>query len=164
MIIYERPSVIKQLYCRLTGPMIFPWSENFVLTTHSFCLLMLAWQQHDVQELCRVMFDALESKFKNTDQVNVQCISHCKPERNKAEVTYFCRVYVPALCSGAPVLFWSPIDQMTEDLLGSTTGTYLNKSLRLIFVCSCLWSDHAHSLDVPDLQTWTIKCSITVSS
>lgn len=27
-----------------------------------------AWQQHDVQELCRVMFDALESKFKNTDQ------------------------------------------------------------------------------------------------
>lgn len=27
-----------------------------------------AWQQHDVQELCRVMFDALENKFKNTDQ------------------------------------------------------------------------------------------------
>ncbi|KAK2563668.1 Ubiquitin carboxyl-terminal hydrolase 47 [Acropora cervicornis] len=27
-----------------------------------------AWQQHDVQELCRVMFDALESKFKNTVQ------------------------------------------------------------------------------------------------
>ncbi|XP_046390872.1 ubiquitin carboxyl-terminal hydrolase 47-like isoform X2 [Ischnura elegans] len=25
-----------------------------------------AWQQHDVQELCRVMFDALEQKFKNT--------------------------------------------------------------------------------------------------
>lgn len=33
-----------------------------------FCFI-LAWQQHDVQELCRVMFDALESKFKNTDQV-----------------------------------------------------------------------------------------------
>lgn len=30
-----------------------------------------AWQQHDVQELCRVMFDALESKFKNTDQSNL---------------------------------------------------------------------------------------------
>ena len=28
-----------------------------------------AWQQHDVQELCRVMFDALECSFKNTDQV-----------------------------------------------------------------------------------------------
>ncbi|XP_063969963.1 ubiquitin carboxyl-terminal hydrolase 47-like [Lytechinus pictus] len=27
-----------------------------------------AWQQHDVQELCRVMFDALEKKWKNTDQ------------------------------------------------------------------------------------------------
>ncbi|XP_077867523.1 ubiquitin carboxyl-terminal hydrolase 47-like [Saccoglossus kowalevskii] len=27
-----------------------------------------AWQQHDVQELCRVMFDALETKFKNTEQ------------------------------------------------------------------------------------------------
>ncbi|XP_067211967.1 ubiquitin carboxyl-terminal hydrolase 47 isoform X3 [Linepithema humile] len=27
-----------------------------------------AWQQHDIQELCRVMFDALEQKFKNTEQ------------------------------------------------------------------------------------------------
>ncbi|KAJ9585896.1 hypothetical protein L9F63_020459 [Diploptera punctata] len=27
-----------------------------------------AWQQHDIQELCRVMFDALEQKFKDTDQ------------------------------------------------------------------------------------------------
>ncbi|XP_071791463.1 ubiquitin carboxyl-terminal hydrolase 47-like [Asterias amurensis] len=26
-----------------------------------------AWHQHDVQELCRVMFDALETKFKNTE-------------------------------------------------------------------------------------------------
>ncbi|XP_035663404.1 ubiquitin carboxyl-terminal hydrolase 47-like isoform X1 [Branchiostoma floridae] len=30
-----------------------------------------AWQQHDVQELCRVMFDALETKWKNTDQKNL---------------------------------------------------------------------------------------------
>eukprot|EP00057_Strongylocentrotus_purpuratus_P029585 XP_011684059.1 PREDICTED: ubiquitin carboxyl-terminal hydrolase 47 [Strongylocentrotus purpuratus] len=30
-----------------------------------------AWQQHDVQELCRVMFDALEKKWKNTDQSNL---------------------------------------------------------------------------------------------
>ncbi|KAK7169798.1 hypothetical protein R3I94_000134 [Phoxinus phoxinus] len=28
-----------------------------------------AWQQHDVQELCRVMFDALEQKWKQTEQV-----------------------------------------------------------------------------------------------
>lgn len=30
-----------------------------------------AWQQHDVQELCRVMFDALEHKFKKTNQSNL---------------------------------------------------------------------------------------------
>lgn len=30
-----------------------------------------AWQQHDVQELCRVMFDALERKFRNTDQADL---------------------------------------------------------------------------------------------
>ena len=46
---------------------------NFFFTTRELILSFneLAWQQHDVQELCRVMFDALESKFKNTDQVNV---------------------------------------------------------------------------------------------
>lgn len=34
----------------------------------------LAWQQHDVQELCRVMFDALEQKWKQTVQVR-ECSS-----------------------------------------------------------------------------------------
>ncbi|XP_005108001.1 ubiquitin carboxyl-terminal hydrolase 47 [Aplysia californica] len=29
------------------------------------------WQQHDVQELCRVMFDALEQNWKNTVQANL---------------------------------------------------------------------------------------------
>ncbi|GFO12308.1 ubiquitin carboxyl-terminal hydrolase 47 [Plakobranchus ocellatus] len=29
------------------------------------------WQQHDVQELCRVMFDALEQQWKNTVQANL---------------------------------------------------------------------------------------------
>ncbi|XP_033104772.1 ubiquitin carboxyl-terminal hydrolase 47-like [Anneissia japonica] len=29
------------------------------------------WQQHDVQELCRVMFDALEKTWKKTDQHNL---------------------------------------------------------------------------------------------
>ena len=33
------------------------------------CVLSAAWQQHDVQELCRVMFDALEQKWKQTEQV-----------------------------------------------------------------------------------------------
>ncbi|CAD5113238.1 DgyrCDS2416 [Dimorphilus gyrociliatus] len=30
-----------------------------------------AWQQHDVQELCRVMFDALETQWAETDQANL---------------------------------------------------------------------------------------------
>ncbi|CAH0547726.1 unnamed protein product [Brassicogethes aeneus] len=30
-----------------------------------------AWHQHDIQELCRVMFDALEQKFKDTKQSNL---------------------------------------------------------------------------------------------
>lgn len=30
-----------------------------------------AWHQHDIQELCRVMFDALEQKFKDTEQANL---------------------------------------------------------------------------------------------
>ncbi|XP_076649959.1 ubiquitin specific protease 47 isoform X2 [Halictus rubicundus] len=30
-----------------------------------------AWQQHDIQELCRVMFEALERKFKNTEQADL---------------------------------------------------------------------------------------------
>ena len=33
---------------------------NFLLTR---LLCLSAWQQHDVQELCRVMFDALEKRF-----------------------------------------------------------------------------------------------------
>jgi len=35
------------------------------------CLLYSAWQQHDVQELCRVMFDALEINWKKTDQADL---------------------------------------------------------------------------------------------
>lgn len=30
-----------------------------------------AWHQHDIQELCRVMFDALEHKFKDTKQADL---------------------------------------------------------------------------------------------
>uniref|UniRef100_A0A1A9W4U0 Ubiquitin carboxyl-terminal hydrolase 47 n=1 Tax=Glossina brevipalpis TaxID=37001 RepID=A0A1A9W4U0_9MUSC len=56
-----------------------------------------AWQQHDIQELCRVMFDALEHKFKNTKQVNlianlyegkmidyVKCLD-CNTEKTRAD-------------------------------------------------------------------------------
>lgn len=30
-----------------------------------------AWQQHDIQELCRVMFEALEAKFEGTNQADL---------------------------------------------------------------------------------------------
>nr|CAA67601.1 ubiquitin-specific protease [Drosophila melanogaster] len=59
-----------------------------------------AWQQHDIQELCRVMFDALEHKFKNTKQANlisnlyegkmnayVKCLG-CNTEKNDCEDTF----------------------------------------------------------------------------
>lgn len=41
---------------------------NFIAIFIKFCP-KIAWQQHDVQELCRVMFDALEQKWKQTEQV-----------------------------------------------------------------------------------------------
>lgn len=30
-----------------------------------------AWQQHDIQELCRILFDALEQKFKATEHADL---------------------------------------------------------------------------------------------
>lgn len=33
--------------------------------------MFVAWQQHDVQELCRVMFDALEITWKDTSQADL---------------------------------------------------------------------------------------------
>ena len=33
--------------------------------------MVTVWQQHDVQELCRVMFDALEVTWRGTDQENL---------------------------------------------------------------------------------------------
>ena len=68
MVINERLSVIKQQLCNNLS-----LTREILCSLYSFILSSnkLAWQQHDVQELCRVMFDALESKFKNTDQVNV---------------------------------------------------------------------------------------------
>lgn len=46
-----------------------PLSVHLIILFFFFVLLLLAWQQHDVQELCRVMFDALEQKWKQTEQV-----------------------------------------------------------------------------------------------
>lgn len=41
------------------------------LVVYYWLFFLLAWQQHDVQELCRVMFDALEKMFKNDKETDV---------------------------------------------------------------------------------------------
>lgn len=45
--------------------------ETTDLTTSFGWGMQAAWEQHDIQELCRVMFDALEQKFKDTKQANL---------------------------------------------------------------------------------------------
>jgi len=51
------------------------FAAAFIAVVGSVCELlgvwMIAWQQHDVQELCRAMFDALELTWQNTNQSNV---------------------------------------------------------------------------------------------
>lgn len=42
---------------------------------------MTAWHQHDIQELCRVMFDALEKTWQNTGQADL--INHLYQGRMK---------------------------------------------------------------------------------
>ncbi|PIK39089.1 putative ubiquitin carboxyl-terminal hydrolase 47-like isoform X2 [Apostichopus japonicus] len=54
-----------------------------------------AWQQHDVQELCRVMFDALEQTWKNTDQadvINKLYQGQLKDYVKCQELLYFCGI------------------------------------------------------------------------
>uniref|UniRef100_A0A3B5QI93 Ubiquitin carboxyl-terminal hydrolase 47 n=1 Tax=Xiphophorus maculatus TaxID=8083 RepID=A0A3B5QI93_XIPMA len=48
-----------------------------------------AWQQHDVQELCRVMFDALEQKWKQTEQEEA-LQAFIQPETLDGPNQYFC--------------------------------------------------------------------------
>lgn len=58
----------------------------FVWVFYLFILFyFLAWQQHDVQELCRVMFDALEQKWKQTVQVG-----ECKKFSNSQAALQCC--------------------------------------------------------------------------
>ncbi|XP_055385651.1 ubiquitin carboxyl-terminal hydrolase 47 [Condylostylus longicornis] len=76
-----------------------------------------AWQQHDIQELCRVMFDALEHKFKNTDQANlinilyegkmidyVKCLE-CKTEKSREDT--FLDIPLPVRPFGSVVAYGS---------------------------------------------------------
>lgn len=44
---------------------------NVACATVPCASLAAAWQQHDVQELCRVLFDALEANLRGTDRVCV---------------------------------------------------------------------------------------------
>ncbi|XP_073842296.1 ubiquitin specific protease 47 isoform X2 [Musca autumnalis] len=76
-----------------------------------------AWQQHDIQELCRVMFDALEHRFKNTKQANlisnlyegkmidyVKCLE-CNIEKSRADT--FLDIPLPVKPFGSQVAYGS---------------------------------------------------------
>jgi ubiquitin carboxyl-terminal hydrolase 47 len=76
-----------------------------------------AWQQHDIQELCRVMFDALEQKFKNTKQADlinnlyegkmidyVKCLE-CDTEKSREDT--FLDIPLPVKPFGATVAYES---------------------------------------------------------
>lgn len=74
-----------------------------------------AWQQHDIQELCRVMFDALEQKFKNTKQADlinllyegkmidyVKCLE-CETEKSREDT--FLDIPLPVRPFGSTVAY-----------------------------------------------------------
>lgn len=76
-----------------------------------------SWQQHDIQELCRVMFDALEHKFKNTTESNLinrlyegkmvdylKCLS-CGTEKQREDT--FLDIPLPVKPFGSQVAFES---------------------------------------------------------
>lgn len=76
-----------------------------------------AWQQHDIQELCRVMFDALEQKFKNTKQADlisnlyegkmidyVKCLE-CETEKSREDT--FLDIPLPVRPFGSQVAYES---------------------------------------------------------
>ena len=66
--------------------------ETFLMS--SSVLLLTAWQQHDVQELCRVMFDALERSWKNTDQANLITQLYQGKIKDYVKCLQVCRVFM----------------------------------------------------------------------
>lgn len=81
-----------------------------------------SWQQHDIQELCRVMFDALEQKFKDTDQADfinnlyqgklidyVTCLE-CKTEKTRIDT--FLDIPLPVRPFGSTVAYNSVAEAM----------------------------------------------------
>lgn len=78
-----------------------------------------AWQQHDIQELCRVMFDTLEQKFKNTKQADlinrlyegkmidyVKCLE-CSTEKSREDT--FLDIPLPVRPFGSNVTYGSVV-------------------------------------------------------
>lgn len=96
------------------------WKFGHFAATFCYSLLLLtgsdAWQQHDIQELCRVMFDALEHKFVDTKQANlindlyegkmldyVKCLE-CKTEKSREDT--FLDIPLPVRPFGSTVSFY----------------------------------------------------------
>lgn len=81
-----------------------------------------AWHQHDIQELCRVMFDALEQKFKDTKQANlindlyegkmldyVKCLE-CSTEKSREDT--FLDIPLPVRPFGSTVAYTSVVEAL----------------------------------------------------
>jgi len=81
-----------------------------------------AWQQHDIQELCRVMFDALEQEFKDTKQGDlidrlyqgkmidyVKCLE-CGQEKSREDT--FLDIPLPVRPFGSTVAYGSVVEAL----------------------------------------------------
>ncbi|XP_054273738.1 ubiquitin carboxyl-terminal hydrolase 47 isoform X2 [Macrosteles quadrilineatus] len=81
-----------------------------------------AWQQHDIQELCRVMFDALEQVFKDTNQADlidrlyqgkmtdyVKCLE-CGKEKSREDT--FLDIPLPVRPFGSTVAYGSVVEAL----------------------------------------------------
>ena len=58
----------------------------------------VAWQQHDVQELCRVMFDALEKRFKKDDYESSKDLINDLYQGNMKDYVKCLEVRTPMAC------------------------------------------------------------------
>ncbi|XP_019770747.1 ubiquitin carboxyl-terminal hydrolase 47 isoform X2 [Dendroctonus ponderosae] len=108
------PYQLQKLFLRLQTSKK-PAVETTDLTTSFGWQGSDAWQQHDIQELCRVMFDALEHKFVDTKQANlindlyegkmldyVKCLE-CKTEKSREDM--FLDIPLPVRPFGSTVAY-----------------------------------------------------------
>lgn len=108
-----------------------------------------AWQQHDVQELCRVMFDALEHTFKRTDQKDlinrlyegkmidyVRCLE-CQTEKSREDA--FLDIPLPVRPFGSQVAY----DSIEEALRGFVEPERLDETNQYFCEkCNCKCDAH----------------------